>query len=77
MNPVCTCACGRRYIAIEWSRLPLAGTQALEWGELLELRTCVCGSTRAVQIEAGNWDESELDPRDPDLAVQAMMRRVA
>ena len=77
MNPVCVCSCGRVYTARTWALLPLNGQQVLEWNEVLELRTCPCGSTRAVTIAAGDWDESELDPRDPDLAVRALMRRVA
>lgn len=77
MNPINVCPCGRRYTAITWALLPLAGTQEMPWAEVLELRTCYCGSTRAVTICAGEWDESELDPRDTDLAVRAMMRRVA
>jgi len=77
MNPICVCSCGRVYTALTWALLPLAGTQEMPWAEILELRTCVCGSTRAVTIQPGEWDESELDPRDPDLAVRALMRRVA
>jgi hypothetical protein len=77
MNPVCVCSCGRAYTAIEWALLPSAGWQVLEWGEILDLRNCVCGSTRAITIAPGDWDESELDPREPELAARAVMRRVA
>ena len=58
MNSVCICACGRAYTAIWWALLPLAGHQHMPWGEVLELRHCVCGSTRAVQICTGEADEA-------------------
>lgn len=77
MNPICICSCGRRYTAIAWALLPANGWQVLEWGEILDLRTCACGSTRAVTIQPGEWDEPELDPRDPDLAVETLMRRAS
>jgi len=57
MNPVLVCSCGRVYTAIRWAMLPLCGHHEFEWGEILELRHCVCGSTRAVQICAGEPEE--------------------
>jgi hypothetical protein len=77
MNPIVLCSCGRAYTALTWLFLRCIGRQTFEWGEVIELANCPCGSTRAVTIQSGEWDESELDPRDPDLAVRALMRRVA
>lgn len=81
MNPIQRCSCcGRRYTAIAWSFLPLLGMQEYEWGEILEVRRCLCGSSRAVQIAAGD-DEMESDiadiHRDPDLAADALIRRAS
>lgn len=47
-----TCPCGARYSAAQWASLPSAGIQrvpATDDGPAyeLELRNCVCGSTRA------------------------------
>lgn len=77
MNPICVCSCGRAYTALAWLLLRCIGRQTFEWGEVIELANCPCGSTRAVTIQPGKWDESELDPRDPDLAVRSLLRRVA
>ena len=44
--PVCVCSCGATYSENEWRALPLVGTMGDE-AERLELRNCVCGSTRA------------------------------
>lgn len=77
MNFICKCACGKHYTAYGWSTLKLAGTQELPWGEVLELRNCTCGSTRAIVIREEDFDRAELDPRDPGLAVESLMRRVA
>lgn len=63
MNPICVCSCGRAYTALAWLLLRCIGRQTFEWGE--------------VTIQPGKWDESELDPRDPDLAVRSLLRRVA
>jgi len=80
MNPICVCSCGRRYTALDWLLLHCVGRQSFEWGEVIEMANCVCGSTRSVVIQPGEPElEAELADihRDPDLAVEAMMRRVA
>ena len=45
------CSCGRAHTSEEWLKLPLVGLQRFPWGEVLELRNCVCGSTRAVEVQ--------------------------
>jgi len=57
MNPIHKCSCGRKYTAIEWAMLRLLGTECYEWGEIHELRKCVCGSTRVVLISEGECEE--------------------
>ena len=47
------CACGMVYPPDMWERLDMCGIQSLEWGEVLELRNCVCGSTLAKVLEEG------------------------
>lgn len=56
-KPVLTCGCGRAYDAEQWKALRLAG-HAPQYNEdgtehatlRLELRNCVCGSTRAIEV---------------------------
>lgn len=48
---VLLCACGRAYSLEEWRELELVDTNVDDGaGGLLELRHCVCGSTRAIQL---------------------------
>jgi len=80
MNPICVCSCGRIYTALTWLLLRCVGRQSFEWGEVIELANCPCGSTRAVVIQPGEPEIAEELAdihRDPDMAVEAMMRRVA
>lgn len=62
------CSCGTEYTSAEWSRLPYVGEQADD-EESLELRDCVCGSTRAVvrRRSAGPVDAGEIDAIDDAL----------
>lgn len=50
------CACGRSYDAGQWAELPAAGQQTTPWGEVLELRHCLCGSTPAIVVQEGAPD---------------------
>lgn len=52
-----TCACGLKYDAEAWARLPAGGYMVAENpDELLELRECECGSHRAITIPGpGFW----------------------
>lgn len=54
---LCTCACGRSYDAAGWAALSLCGyQQAEDPDELIELRGCLCGSHRAIEIPGpGFW----------------------
>jgi hypothetical protein len=46
-----TCACGRGFTAEEWHELARVGVHHEGGGEPdLELRTCPCGSTLAVEL---------------------------
>jgi hypothetical protein len=48
--------CSTRYDLEAWSRLPLCGYQPhtdTTAGELLELRSCPCGSTMAMDVGDG------------------------
>jgi hypothetical protein len=53
------CSCGATYTRVAWLALPFVGTQCDE-AEHLELRNCVCGSTRAVVVY-----------RNPEIPVEA------
>jgi len=46
----CSC-CGRTFDAAAWAKLPLVGHQDFD-EERLELRSCTCRSTLAVQVPA-------------------------
>lgn len=48
--PLVACGCGRNYDAQSWPSLPLNGYMADGDGGFLELRTCACGSTRAIVV---------------------------
>lgn len=56
-EPVHVCYCGRQYVAHEWDALTLVGYQVAEDPDhLLELRNCLCTSTRALIIPGpGFW----------------------
>ena len=51
-TPVHQCSCGQSFTLAQWQQLPFVGTQATLDDELLELRNCSCGSTRAIDIAA-------------------------
>ena len=60
-KPIVSCACGASYSAPAWFRLPLVGTQPDGDGGVLELRNCLCGSTRSVLVE----DVADTEPAPP------------
>lgn len=45
------CSCGRAHTREQWSALEYCGVMDLDGSQPLELRNCVCGSTRAIEIE--------------------------
>lgn len=48
-----TCSCGETHTLEQWRKLPLRGVQTFSDGldpPKLEIRNCVCGSTRALEI---------------------------
>lgn len=49
-----TCSCGRKYTAEQWKSLPFVGHMPNYDMTTLELRNCVCGSTRAIAVGAKN-----------------------
>ncbi len=49
--------CGRRYTLKRWNRLPNARLWKMPWGEVQELRECVCGSTLSIILLEGERDE--------------------
>ena len=51
------CSCGRKYTVKQWNRLPGGELWKMDWGEILEQRHCVCGSTMTVQIAEGEPEE--------------------
>jgi hypothetical protein len=48
------CSCGRVYTAAMWRRLPGGKLWKLPWGEVQEMRDCVCGSTMNVVLVQGD-----------------------
>lgn len=54
------CACRRRYTQQEWEELPLRGILRGPGAEELELRDCVCGSTRALELPHWAAEEREV-----------------
>ena len=48
------CACGLAYSPANWLKLPLVSVMDDGVGGQLELRNCVCGSTRARKLETGS-----------------------
>jgi hypothetical protein len=44
------CACGRVYSLQRWFELPHPQRWELDWGEVQELRNCVCRSTMAIVV---------------------------
>lgn len=60
---VVVCSCGRAWKLSEWRVLPLAGYQPIPGEPRLELRHCVCRSTRAIAVDdAGNYVPTEAAP---------------
>lgn len=56
-----SCSCGLSYTEQQWERLPVAkskghmdGRITYPWGEIHELRNCVCGSTMAFVVADGD-----------------------
>jgi hypothetical protein len=47
--PFKACSCGRAYTPETWKTLPLCGVQDDDV-EIMELRTCPCGSTIAIVL---------------------------
>lgn len=46
-----TCTvCGRVYTLRRWLRLPDPKRWELDWGEVQELRNCVCGTTLSIVV---------------------------
>jgi hypothetical protein len=45
------CACGLQFTLEQWAKLDLAGVQDDGDGEMLEMRNCPCGSTRARTVD--------------------------
>lgn len=57
MNTFKTCSCGREYTEAEWKQLPNMKLWRLPWGEVLEMRDCVCRSTLSIVLEPGEPEE--------------------
>ena len=51
------CSCGKVYDREHWEALPLVGPSRMDWGEVQELRNCVCGSTIAIVLEEGEQQD--------------------
>jgi len=51
------CSCGRTYTKAQWKKLPFVGYQKYEWGEVQEMRNCVCGSTMVIVIIEGDPED--------------------
>lgn len=64
------CSCGRTYTKEEWEQLPNRQLWELSWGEVLELRDCVCRSTMSIQLKAG-------EPEDEELSAVTLSRKQA
>jgi hypothetical protein len=47
------CSCGRSYTLREWEQLPGGKLWETDWGEILELRHCVCRSTMSIVLAEG------------------------
>jgi hypothetical protein len=56
------CSCGRAYTQRAWSKLPGKKLWKLPWGEVQELRDCVCKSTMNVVVVP------ELNPGTEELS---------
>jgi hypothetical protein len=52
-----TCSCGRSYTQDEWEQLPNRKLWELPWGEVLEMRDCVCRSTISIVLAPGKPEE--------------------
>ena len=48
-----TCGCGRQYTQETWEALPDKKVYRMEWGEVHEMRNCVCRSTIVMVLEKG------------------------
>lgn len=51
MTQIKTCSCGLGYDPAAWKCLPYVGRKA-HGGSLIEMRSCPCGSTIAVELDA-------------------------
>jgi hypothetical protein len=47
------CSCGHAYTYRQWLLLPLLGRVEYDWGEVQEMRNCICGSTLAISLIEG------------------------
>ena len=47
------CSCGRRYTLSQWEKLPGMKFWETPWGEVLEMRDCVCRSTISIVLVEG------------------------
>lgn len=47
------CSCGRSYTLREWEQLPEGKLWETDWGDILELRHCVCRSTMSILLVEG------------------------
>lgn len=58
------CSCGRAYTEAQWKTLPFVGIQKYPWGEVQELRNCVCKSTMTIVLDPGEPEEDGIPMKD-------------
>lgn len=70
------CSCGRSYSEARWKMLPYVGTQEYPWGEVQELRNCVCNSTMSIVLVEGEPEEGfEMEDDLDGVELPAWIRR--
>jgi len=57
------CSCKRTYTRAQWDALKYVGTQTHDWGEVHELRNCVCRTTLVLVLEKGEEQDPEEGAR--------------
>lgn len=52
------CSCGRLYSYVQWRKLPRLRDWVLPWGEVQELRNCICKSTMGIVVKDGDTEDA-------------------
>jgi hypothetical protein len=60
------CGCGRSYTREKWDALHRLPNWTYEWGEVQEVRNCVCGSTIVLVVDLGQLEAESTTPSKLD-----------